>query len=217
MTGPTPPGARRPTGRLHSPSSGEPGLLLHVYVTCEPPRLLETVTLLCNCNSFCTREMDESRSGALVAQSRQTLCSPWTVAPQAPLSVEFSRQEYWRGLPFPPPGHLPGPGIEPGFPTLQADSLPTELLAKHSHQSQSQVHTAPCHRRWPANSTRVRSSVAAAVDLPHPLKGPQGAEQKARSPDRYFQEPILSESQFPHLLLPRKALKPFMVITVPRD
>ena len=43
---------------------------------------------------------------------------------QAPLSVEFSRQEYWSGLPFPSPGPLPNPGIEPGSPALQVDSLP---------------------------------------------------------------------------------------------
>ena len=53
--------------------------------------------------------------------------TPWTVACQAPLSVGFSRQEYWSGLPFPSPGDLPNPGIEPGSPVLQADSLPTEL------------------------------------------------------------------------------------------
>ena len=45
----------------------------------------------------------------------------WTVARQAPLSVEFSRQEYWSGLPFPSAGDLPHPGMEPGSPTLQAD------------------------------------------------------------------------------------------------
>ena len=50
--------------------------------------------------------------------------TPWTVAPQASLSMEFSRQGYWSGLPFPPPGDLPDPGIEPGSPALQADSLP---------------------------------------------------------------------------------------------
>ena len=59
--------------------------------------------------------------------SRVQLCAtPWTVAPQAPLSMEFSRQEYWSGLPCPPPGHLPDPGIEPtssASPALQADSL----------------------------------------------------------------------------------------------
>ena len=56
--------------------------------------------------------------------------TPWTVACQAPLSMGVSRQEYWRGLPCPPPGNLPNPGIEPRSPTLQADSLPTEPLGK---------------------------------------------------------------------------------------
>ena len=42
-----------------------------------------------------------------------TLCDPWSVSHQAPLSTGFSRQEYWSGLPFPPPGDLPDPGIEP--------------------------------------------------------------------------------------------------------
>ena len=46
-------------------------------------------------------------------QSCLTLGNPWTVTHQAPLSMGFSRQEYWGGLPFPPPGHLPDPGIEP--------------------------------------------------------------------------------------------------------
>ena len=54
-----------------------------------------------------------------------------TVACQAPLSVEFSRQEYWSGLPFSSPGDLSNPGIEPGSPALQADALPSELLGKH--------------------------------------------------------------------------------------
>ena len=51
---------------------------------------------------------------------------PWTVACQAPLSMEFSRQEYWSGLPLPSPGDLPNPGVEPGSPGLQADSLLSE-------------------------------------------------------------------------------------------
>ena len=55
---------------------------------------------------------------------------PWTVAHQAPLSMGFSRKEYWSGLPFPSPGDLPNPGIEPRSPTLQADSLPTEPPVK---------------------------------------------------------------------------------------
>ena len=49
--------------------------------------------------------------------------TPWTIAHQATLSMEIPRQEYWSGLPFPSPGDLPNPGIEPGSPALQADSL----------------------------------------------------------------------------------------------
>ena len=61
-------------------------------------------------------------------QSCPTLCSPWTVARQAPLSMGFSRQGHWSGLPFPPPGDLPDPGIEPASIASslasQVDSLP---------------------------------------------------------------------------------------------
>ena len=53
----------------------------------------------------------------------QLFASPWTVACQAPLSMGFSRQEYWSRLPFPSPGNLPNPGIKSGSPLLQADSL----------------------------------------------------------------------------------------------
>ena len=66
-----------------------------------------------------------------VAQSCPTLCDPWTVAHQAPPSMGFSRQEYWSGLPFPSPGDLPHPGIEPRSPTLQADTLTSEPPGKH--------------------------------------------------------------------------------------
>ena len=51
---------------------------------------------------------------------------PWTVAPQAPLSMEVSKKYYWSGLPFPSPADLPHPGTEPGSPALQADSLPSQ-------------------------------------------------------------------------------------------
>ena len=56
-----------------------------------------------------------------------TLETPWTVACQAPLSMGFSRQEYWNGLPFPSPVDLPNPGIKAGSPALQAEPLLTEL------------------------------------------------------------------------------------------
>ena len=56
--------------------------------------------------------------------------TPWTVAYQAPPSMGFSRQEYWSGLPFPSPGDLPDPGIEPGSPAFQADALTSEPPGK---------------------------------------------------------------------------------------
>ena len=56
--------------------------------------------------------------------------TPRTVACQAPPSMGFSRQECWSGLPFPSPGDLPNPGIEPESPALQADDLLTELRGK---------------------------------------------------------------------------------------
>ena len=58
--------------------------------------------------------------------------TPWTIAHQ-PLSMEFSRQEYWSKLPFPSPGDLPDPGIEPSSPALQADSLLSETPGKHTN------------------------------------------------------------------------------------
>ena len=63
-----------------------------------------------------------SGSGGLDAKSCLTLATPWVVACQAPLSMGFSRQDYWSGLPFPFPGDLPDPGIKLQSPALQADS-----------------------------------------------------------------------------------------------
>ena len=63
----------------------------------------------------------------------QLFATPWTVACQAPLSIGFSKQEYWSALPCPPPGYLPDPGIKPispVSPALQADSLLTEPPGK---------------------------------------------------------------------------------------
>ena len=60
----------------------------------------------------------------------QLFVIPRTVAYQAPPSMEFSRKEYWNGLPFPSPGDLPNPGIKPRSPTLQADALLSELQGK---------------------------------------------------------------------------------------
>ena len=67
----------------------------------------------------------------VVAKSRLTFfATPWTVARQAPLSMEFTRQEYWSQLRFPSLGDLPDSGIEPEAPALQVDSLPSELQGK---------------------------------------------------------------------------------------
>ena len=83
--------------------------------------------------------------GALVAKSCLTLATPWTVDHQAPLSMNFCRQGYWSGLPFPFPGYLPDPGIEPGSPALQADSLPAELPGKPHYKRTSKYNTRERH------------------------------------------------------------------------
>ena len=82
-------------------------------------------------HNFGSEVINVGSGGGLVAKSCPTLETSGTVARQAPLSVGFSRQEYWSGLPFPSPGYLPDSGIEPWFLTLQADSLMTELLFNH--------------------------------------------------------------------------------------
>ena len=74
---------------------------------------------------------------ATLLQSCPPLCDPMTVAHQAPLSMGFSRQEYWSGLPCPAPENLPDPGIEPASPAtpaLQADSLPLKLVQSYPLQ-----------------------------------------------------------------------------------
>ena len=70
----------------------------------------------------------KSQSIKLLSQvDSWTLCDRTdSSAHQAPLSMEFSRQEYWGGLPFPSPEDLPNPGVKPGSPALQADCLPSE-------------------------------------------------------------------------------------------
>ena len=70
----------------------------------------------------------------------QLFATPWTVTYQAPLFMGFSRQEYWSRLPFPSPGDLPNPGIEPRSPALQADALLSEPPGK-----------ASSHKSWPKN------------------------------------------------------------------
>ena len=70
------------------------------------------------------KRLSSSSSSSSVCVTRVWLfATPWTIARQAPLSMKFSRQDYWSGLPFLSPGDLPDPGIEPRSPAVQADSL----------------------------------------------------------------------------------------------
>ena len=79
----------------------------------------------CVCVCVCVRARAHS-----VTQSCLMFVTLWTVVHQAPLSMEFSRQEYWSGLPFLSPGDLPDPGIKHESLVLQADSLPSEPPGK---------------------------------------------------------------------------------------
>ena len=78
----------------------------------------------------------------LVAQSCPTLCDPVDCrGPQAPLSMGFSRQEYWSGLPGPPPGDLPDPGIEPGSPALAGRFFTIRATKKGENSRRKHVFT----------------------------------------------------------------------------
>ena len=81
-------------------------------------------THICTCVCMCARQL---------LSCVQLFATSWTVAHQAPLSLGFPRQEYQSGLPCPPPGDLPNPGIEPGSLTLQADSLSSDPPGKPTY------------------------------------------------------------------------------------
>ena len=86
----------------------------------------------------------------LVAQSCLTLCDPRKSSRQVPLSMAFSRQEYWSGLPFPSPEDPPDPGIKPSCPALQADSLPSELQGPSGCSGQVQTNLYRLkEEKWP--------------------------------------------------------------------
>ena len=96
----------------------------------------------CVCVCVCNRHDPNSHNGrvcvfvCVCAQLSPTLCNLMDYSPQAPLSIGFPRQEYWSRLPFPPPGDLPDPGIEPtspGFPARQAGSLPLSRGGSLTH------------------------------------------------------------------------------------
>ena len=75
-------------------------------------------------------QLKRLRHGESESEVTQSCVTLWTVPHQAPPSMGFSRKEYWSGLPFPSAGDLPDPGFEPGSPTLQVDTLPSEPPGK---------------------------------------------------------------------------------------
>ena len=131
------------------------------------------------------------------------VATPWTIAHQASLSMGFSRQEYWSGLPFPSPGGVPDPGIKPRSPALQADSLHLShsvafsYIIQFSSVAQScptlcdpMNHSTPglpVHHQLPEfTQTRVRQ-VGDAIQLSHPLLSPSPS---APSPSQHQSFPM---------------------------
>ena len=125
----------------------------------------------------------------LVAQCCVRLCStPWTVAPQAPLFMGFSSKK-WSGLPFPPPGDLPDPGIQPRSPSLQADSFlsePPGTRERHSQIHQADL-TAPsvshcCLSGLFSPTTRAEAPAFSAQPAGFPCALPESRSLPGSSP-----------------------------------
>ena len=119
-------------------------------------------------------DSEESGGGGLVAKLCPTLATLWTVARQAPLSMGFSRQGSWNGLPCPSPGDLPDPGIEPRSPALQADSLPTELCTHTSACSEPREPSKWCEagprlEAEPGRSGHVATSSVSQASIIFPF------------------------------------------------
>ena len=87
-----------------------------------PNCFLYKVDLRIKSNQICESILKMGKVKVKSLSRVRLFVTPWTVAYQGPPSMGFSRREYWSGLPFPSPGDLPNPGIEPGSPTLQADT-----------------------------------------------------------------------------------------------
>ena len=101
--------------------------------------------------------------------------TPWTVAYQASLSMGFSRQEYWSGLPFPSPGDLPDPGNEPGFPALEADALTSEPPGKPNSVRETLIFSELLrktslkkeHLSWDLNDKKDKATQVWRKTIPH--------------------------------------------------
>ena len=94
----------------------------------KPHRVLFGITFSLK-NAYCIWHMRACVRSRLL-QCVRLFATTWTTGHQAPLSMGFSRQEYWSEFPCPPPGDLPDPGVEPRSPPLQMDSLTTEPPGK---------------------------------------------------------------------------------------
>ena len=101
-----------------------------MYSRCKGLKIIKHLYTLKFKIIYTTTIRQDILSLSLVTKSCLTLATPYTIACQAPLSMRFSRQEYWSGLSFPSPGDLPDPGIEPRSPALQANSFLIELWGK---------------------------------------------------------------------------------------
>ena len=134
-------GVLRPLAQAHDPEfvpSGSQGKCIVLYIQTRSGTplpstpVVECRDLLFNHSSIQQTSVVYGTSEPVKLLSHVRLFAiPWTVPYQAPPSVEFSRQfQYWCGLPFPSPGDLPDPGIEPRFPALKADALPSEPPGK---------------------------------------------------------------------------------------
>ena len=92
----------------------------------------------------------------LVTKSCPTLWDPWTTAHQAPLSMKYSRQAYWNGLPFPSPGYLSEQGIKATSPALQADTLSSEPQGKPPKYTILCLVSQSCPTLWPQGLQSTR-------------------------------------------------------------
>ena len=101
------------------------------------------------CLPYFPRSVHESKSESVKLLNRvQLFVTPWTIVHQAPLPMEFSRQEYWSGLSSPSSGDLPNPGIKPASPVLQTDSSPSELLYRNIKQTCRYMYVNTCRKVW---------------------------------------------------------------------
>ena len=113
---------------------------------------------------------------------------PWSIAYHAPLSMGFSRQEYWSGLPFPFPGDLPNPGIKPGSPTLRADALTSEPPGSPRGKVSQYSH----YKKLYDDSSKKKLKIELQVDPEIPLLSTYQKKRKTKTQLEKFHAPQCS-------------------------